>query len=59
MALATAFGAVSSVFGLLMSYHANLPSGPVIVLAGGGLFAGSLVATSVLRRLAPVLAPDA
>ena len=42
MALATAFGLVASVAGLLISYHANLPSGPAIVLAGGLLFGASL-----------------
>jgi zinc/manganese transport system permease protein len=53
MALATAFGMAASVAGLLVSYHANLPSGPAIVLAAGVLFGISLVAASVLRRLAP------
>src|SRR6516225_6260510 len=35
--LATLFGLAASVAGLLISYHANLPSGPAIVLAGGML----------------------
>ncbi len=45
MALATAFGIVASVAGLLISYHANLPSGPAIVLTAGSLFAASLLVT--------------
>ncbi len=62
MALATTFGVVASVAGLLASYHANLPSGPTIVLAGGLLFGVSLLATSALRHLAPKIMgniPDA
>lgn len=47
MALATAFGALASVAGLLASYHANLPSGPAIVLAGGCIFAASLAAAGM------------
>jgi zinc/manganese transport system permease protein len=52
MALATGFGIAASVTGLLLSYHANLPSGPAIVLAAGFLFAISLAATGSLRLLA-------
>ena len=59
MALATAFGMVSSIGGLLMSYHANLPSGPTIVLAGGVLFAASLIATAVWRRFLTSFMADA
>ena len=59
MALATAFGLVASIAGLLVSYHGNLPSGPAIVLAGGLLFGVSLVATSMLRRIAPTFGSDA
>lgn len=33
--IAVAIGAVSGVVGLLVSYHANLPSGPAIVLTAG------------------------
>jgi len=55
MALATGFGLVASVAGLLVSYHVNLPSGPAIVLAAGLLFAISLVAANLLRRLAPIV----
>jgi len=55
MALATGFGLTASIAGLLVSYHANLPSGPAIVLAAGLLFGISLVATGALRRLAPMI----
>jgi zinc/manganese transport system permease protein len=55
MALATGFGLVASVAGLLVSYHVNLPSGPAIVLAAGLLFAISLAAANLLRRLAPII----
>jgi zinc/manganese transport system permease protein len=57
--LATGFGMVASVAGLLVSYHANLPSGPAIVLAAGLLFGISLVATGAVRRLAPMIGGDA
>lgn len=58
MALATFFGLLASVAGLLLSYHANLPSGPAIVLAAGVLFGVSLVAARVPRRRAPALGED-
>jgi len=58
MALATLFGLAASVAGLLASYHGNLPSGPAIVLAAGLLFGISLVATSALRHLAPLIGWD-
>ena len=47
MALATIFGLIASVGGLLASYHGNLPSGPAIVLFGGALFGVSMLATTV------------
>jgi len=59
MALATGFGLTASIAGLLVSYHANLPSGPAIVLAAGLLFGISLAATGALRRLAPTIGWDA
>jgi zinc/manganese transport system permease protein len=55
MALATGFGAAAAVAGLLCSFHANLPSGPAIVLAAGLLFGASLAANFSWRRLAPLL----
>jgi zinc/manganese transport system permease protein len=45
--LATAFGLLASAAGLLVSYHANVPSGPAIVLAGGLLFGLSLIVSPV------------
>jgi len=59
MVLATGFGLAASVAGLLVSYHANLPSGPAIVLAAGLLFGISLVATNGFRRLAPMIGREA
>lgn len=37
-------GALASLAGLLVSFHAGLPAGPAIVLVAGGLYAVSLVA---------------
>jgi zinc/manganese transport system permease protein len=59
MVLATGFGLIASVAGLLISYHGNLPSGPAIVLAAGLLFGISLVATRSWRMLAPMIGRDA
>jgi ABC-type Zn uptake system ZnuABC Zn-binding protein ZnuA len=56
MALAIVFGALASVAGLLISYHANLPSGPAIVLAAGAMFGVSLAVSSAWRRLLPLVA---
>ena len=42
--------AVSGYAGLLVSYHANLPSGPAIILVAGALYAVS-VAVRADRRL--------
>ena len=55
IALATAFGFASSVGGLLISYHGNLPSGPAIVLSAGMLFGLSLLAAGAWRRVSPLL----
>jgi zinc/manganese transport system permease protein len=55
MALAIGFGTAASVAGLLVSYHANLPSGPAIVLMAGLLFGASLVASNLWRRLASMI----
>jgi len=44
----------ASVLGLLVSYHADLPTGPAIVLTAGALWLASLIAgphESFLRRL--------
>ena len=40
--LAVAIGMVSSVAGLLASYHASLPSGPAIIFAAGAIYLFSL-----------------
>ena len=55
MTLATVFGFVASVTGLLVSYHGNLPSGPAIVLAAGLLYGISLAMAGAWRRVAPIL----
>ena len=55
MALATGFGLAASVAGLLISYHANLPSGPAIVLVAGLLYGISLAAAGTLQRLVPLI----
>jgi zinc/manganese transport system permease protein len=41
--VAVGSAAVSGYVGLLVSYHANLPSGPAIILVAGGLYAVSVV----------------
>jgi zinc/manganese transport system permease protein len=38
MAVAVASAAISSYAGLLFSYHANLPSGPAIILVAGLIY---------------------
>jgi zinc/manganese transport system permease protein len=50
MALATFFALLSCSGGLLVSYHANLPSGPAIVVIAGCLYGACLFA-STLRSL--------
>lgn len=54
MALSSGIGLAASLAGLLTSYHANLPSGPAIILAAGSLFAVSLAASGTWVRLAPI-----
>lgn len=41
---AVALALLSSFCGLLLSYHANIPAGPAIVLTAGGFWAASLLA---------------
>jgi len=51
---AVGLAVVASVLGLLVSYHADLPTGPAIVLTAGALWLASLIAgprESFLRRL--------
>lgn len=40
---ATLIGLLSSVTGLILSYHLGLPSGPAIILAAGAIYAASLI----------------
>lgn len=54
--LAVVFGMLSCVTGLLVSYHASLPSGPAIVLAAGGFYLASVVTgarSGLVTRLRP------
>jgi zinc/manganese transport system permease protein len=51
MALAIAFGLFASLGGLLLSYHANLPSGPAIVLTSALPFGASMLLASLRRRV--------
>lgn len=46
IALGVVIGMAADYLGLLMSYYANLPSGPAIVLAGGAMYGLSLSATA-------------
>jgi len=56
--VAVGCAAISGYAGLLVSYHANLPSGPAIILVAGALYAfsvlcgpvGGLVWLAVPRR---------
>lgn len=52
--LAIVIGLVSSVSGLLLSYHASLPSGPAIILSAGAIYFVSVVVSPrglILSRL--------
>ncbi len=42
-AIAAGIGIASSISGLLVSYHASLPSGPAIILSAGIVYAASVV----------------
>jgi zinc/manganese transport system permease protein len=44
--LAVAIGMAADYTGLLVSYYANLPSGPAIVLAGGATYGLSMIGTA-------------
>jgi zinc/manganese transport system permease protein len=50
--IAVAIAAVSALGGLLLSYHASLPSGPAIILTAGGIYVLSTLAgrRGVLRN---------
>jgi zinc/manganese transport system permease protein len=43
IAVAVGCAAISGYVGLLASYHANLPSGPAIILTAGGLYGLSVL----------------
>ena len=43
IAVAVASAAVSGYAGLVISYHANLPSGPTVILVAGALYAVSVI----------------
>jgi zinc/manganese transport system permease protein len=53
MALSIVLGALADYAGLMLSYYANLPSGPAIVLAAGCLYGLSLFATADQARMVP------
>jgi len=59
MALASAFGLLASIAGLLVSYHANLPSGPAIILAAGCLLGASMAVTKIMHRASAAMARSA
>jgi zinc/manganese transport system permease protein len=47
--LATVFGMAAALAGLLISYYANLPSGPAIVIGAGVIYGMSLLAAGRTR----------
>ncbi len=53
--VAIGIGIIASLGGLLLSYHASLPSGPAIILSAGGIYLLSLLAgpRGLLRPLLP------
>jgi ABC-type Mn2+/Zn2+ transport system permease subunit len=54
--LATVIGALSGFVGMILSYHLDIPSGPMIVLTGSAVFATVFMATGRrgLRRAAAI-----
>jgi manganese/iron transport system permease protein/iron/zinc/copper transport system permease protein len=48
--LATGIGAVCGFVGMILSYHLDIPSGPMIVLTGSTLFAAVFTVTGVRGR---------
>jgi zinc/manganese transport system permease protein len=54
--IAAGFGLIGAYAGLLASFYWGLPSGPMIILACGVFYVGSLIAGpagGLLRRLTP------
>ena len=49
IALATVIGMAAAVAGLLISFYANLPSGPAIVMGSGMIYGMSLLAAGRIR----------
>jgi len=49
IALATVIGMAAALAGLLISYYANLPSGPAIVIGAGVIYGMSLLAAGRMR----------
>ena len=49
IALATVIGMAAALAGLLISYYANLPSGPAIVMGAGVIYGMSLLAVGRMR----------
>jgi zinc/manganese transport system permease protein len=49
IALATVIGMAAALAGLLISYYANLPSGPAIVMGAGVIYGMSLLAAGQIR----------
>ncbi len=59
LVLSTAIGAFSGFTGMVLSYHLDIPSGPMIVLTGSALFAGAFVVSGQAgRRRAGALTSD-
>jgi ABC-type Mn2+/Zn2+ transport system permease subunit len=52
LALSTLLGVVSSVIGLYVSFHVDVPSGPTIVVTGALVFAVVFAVTAGTARLA-------
>ncbi|MDP9441120.1 MAG: metal ABC transporter permease, partial [Actinomycetota bacterium] len=50
LVLSTAIGAFSGFTGMVLSYHLDIPSGPMIVLTGSALFAGAFVVSGQAGR---------
>ncbi|MBW3614157.1 MAG: metal ABC transporter permease [Actinobacteria bacterium] len=59
LVLSSAIGAVSGFTGMVLSYHLDIPSGPMIVLTGSALFAGVFaVSGRAGRRRAGHVGPE-
>ena len=54
MAVAVGLGIVSSIAGLLASYHASVPASPAIILAAGALYIASVLVGRTRRPRPPI-----